>query len=102
VNKELKKISAGSIQPGMRLAKSILNEAGMTLFGEGTTLTEPFIGRIRSMDIAFVYVEGSSVPKRPLEEELSLLEARFKKSETEPYMTVIKTSLREYITSLYP
>lgn len=85
----------------MRLAKSIMNEAGMTLFGEGTTLTEPFIGRIRSMDIASVYVEGASVPKKPLQEELSLLDARFRKSEAEPYMTLIKTSLREFITSLY-
>jgi hypothetical protein len=85
----------------MKLAKPVLNEAGMTMFAEGAILTEQFMRRLQSMDVAAVYVEGSSAPKRPLQEELSLLDARFRKIEGEPFMLFIKKILKEHIESLY-
>jgi hypothetical protein len=97
----LRKVGIESVEPEMKLTKPVLNEAGMTLFGEGTILTEKFIRKLQSMDIAVVYVEGASTPERPLEEELSLLNARFRIIEDEPFMSSIKTILKEHIESLY-
>jgi len=97
----LRKVPIESLQPGMKLTMPVLNEAGMALFGEGTILTEQFIRKLQFMDIAVVYVEGSSLPARPLEEELSLLNARFVKTEGEPFMSSIKKIIKEHIESLY-
>ena len=97
----MRKVHIESVRPGMKLAKPVLNEAGMTMFAEGANLTEQFIKRLQSMDVASVYVEGSSVPDRPLEEELALLDARFRKLEGEPFMLFIKKVLKDHIESLY-
>jgi hypothetical protein len=40
-------------------------------------------------------------PKRPMQEELSLLDERFRKSGNTPVMATIKKLLAEHIASLY-
>jgi hypothetical protein len=97
----MRKISAESAKAGMRLVKPITNESGITLFGEGSVLTDQFIERIRSMHIPFIFVEGYPAPRRPLSEELSLLDGRFRKTEHEPYMGTLKEILKEYLRTLY-
>jgi hypothetical protein len=67
----------------------------------GTTLTEQLIERVKSMDINSICVKGSSNPRRPLEDELSLLEARFSKYGDNPHMAAIKKILKQHIQSLY-
>jgi hypothetical protein len=85
----------------MRLARPVTNESGITLFGEGTILDERSIERIKTMGIDYLYIEGPSAPRRSLEEELRGLDDRFSRVSDVPYMTTIKTAVREYITSLY-
>jgi len=97
----LRRVPLDAVQPGMRLAKAVLNEAGITLFGEGATITEQMIERMRSMNLGPVYIEGTSVPKRPLGDELSMLDARFRGSEGDPHMETLKRLLKEHIRSLY-
>lgn len=97
----MKKIATESAAVGAKLARPIVNDSGITLFGEGTILDERSIERIKSLGIDYVYVEGASSPRRPLEEELVALEKRFSKVADVPYMTTIKTTVKEYISSLY-
>jgi hypothetical protein len=97
----VRKISAESASAGMRLVRPITSESGITLFGEGSVLTDQVIERIRSMQIPFIFVEGHSAPKRRFSEELLLLDERFGKTEHEPYMGNLKEILKEYIRGLY-
>lgn len=95
------KILVSNLKPGMKLSKPVLNEGGMILVGEGTTLTDAHIDRLNNMNISSVYVEGSSQPQKPKEEMLAELNFRFKKSENEPYMGLLKRLFTEHIEELY-
>jgi len=95
------KISVSNLTPGMKLSKPVVNEANMILFGEGTVLTGAHIERLHNMNINSVHVEGDSKPKKPKEEVLAELEARFKKTENEPYMGTLKKLFVDHIEELY-
>ena len=97
----MKKIPIESARPGMKLVKPITNELGITLFGKDVVLTGQFIDKIRSIKIPFIFVEGQSAPARSLGEELSMLDARFRKTENEPCMGALKETLKEYLQMLY-
>ncbi|MFN3480805.1 MAG: hypothetical protein ACK415_10515 [Thermodesulfovibrionales bacterium] len=97
----MKKIAIESATAGTRLARPVTNDSGITLFGEGTILDERSIERIKGLGVDYIYVEGASSPRRPVEEELADLERRFSKVIDVPYMTTIKTAVKEYIFSLY-
>ena len=95
------KIASDKLLPGMKLAKPIIGKNGMTLLGEGTELTERWIGHIQDMNVEGIYVEGPSEQDVPLEEALALLETRFATVQDEPYMASIKNLVRKQIESLY-
>lgn len=95
------KVPVSSLKRGMKLAKPILNEGGMILFGAGTELTDTHIQRLEGMNISTVFIEGSSTPEKSKEEMLSELDARFKKTEGEPLMAMLKTRFIEHIEELY-
>jgi len=95
------KISSDKLQPGMKLAKPIIGKNGMTLLGEGTELTERWIGNIQDMNLEGIYVEGPSEQDVPLDEALALLEQRFETVQDKPYMASIKSIVRKQIESLY-
>ncbi|MFO0751784.1 MAG: hypothetical protein U0411_00480 [Thermodesulfovibrionales bacterium] len=95
------KVSVDSLKPGMKLAKPVVNESGMILLGEGTELTEAHIERLQNMTIGSVTVTGSAQSKKPKEEMLAALDARFSKTEGEPYMSFIKQVLAEQIEEAY-
>lgn len=97
----MKKIAIESATAGTRLARPVTNDSGITLFAEGTILDERSIERIKDLRVDYIYVEGASSPRRPVEEELAELEKRFSKVIDIPYMTTIKTAVKEYISSLY-
>lgn len=97
----MKKIAIESATSGTRLAKPVMNDSGITLFGEGTVLDDKSIDRIKALGIDYIYVEGHPLPRRSLEEEMKELERRFSKITNIPYMTTIKTAIKEYIYSLY-
>ncbi|MCL4456881.1 MAG: hypothetical protein M1147_10350 [Nitrospirae bacterium] len=95
------KVPANSLKPGMKLSKPVMNDAGMILLGEGTELTNALIERLQNMNVSSVYVEGAAAPQKPLEEILSELDARFKKTENEPNMGLLKKLFRDHIEGLY-
>lgn len=95
------KISVENLKPGMKLSRPVVNEANMILFGDGTVLNELHIERLHNMNIHTVNVEGDSKPKKAKEEVLSELDARFKKTENEPYMDILKKLFTEHIEEIY-
>ncbi len=95
------KIACDKLEPGMKLAKPIINKSGMTLLGEGTELTARWIQNIQDMNVEGVFIEGPSVQAVPLDEALASLEQRFETVHDKPYMELIKTIVRKQIESLY-
>jgi len=95
------KIASDKLLPGMKLAKPIIGKNGMTLLGEGTELTERWIGNIQDMNVEWISVEGPSEQDVPLDEALASLEKRFEAVDDKPYMASIKDLVRRKIESLY-
>jgi len=95
------KIASDKLLPGMKLAKPIIGKNGMTLLGEGTELTERWIGNIQDMNVDWISVEGPSEQDVPLDEALASLEKRFETVDDKPYMASIKELVRRKIESLY-
>jgi len=95
------KIASDKLLPGMKLAKPIIGKNGMTLLGEGTELTERWIGNIQDMNVDWISVEGPSEQDVPLDEALASLEKRFETVDDKPYMASIKDLVRRKIESLY-
>jgi hypothetical protein len=95
------KIAPGSLEPGMRTAKPVVNTSGMVLLGEDTVLTPELIDRIRNMEVDGVYVQGLSKPLVPLEAALADLDRRFRLADGDPRMEVIRKVVRRHIEGLY-
>jgi hypothetical protein len=96
------KVPPDKLMPGMRLAKPIMNKAGMALLSEGTELTETWIMRIQDMELeGAVYVEGKPEMEVPLEEMLAALEKRFRTHEGNHRMEIIKRAVERHIRNLY-
>lgn len=97
----MSKVLVENLKVGMKLSKPIVNDAGMVMLGAGTELTRSAIERLGAMNIAAVHVEGSSAPGKSKEHLLSELDARFRKTENEPYMAGLKRLLKEHIEELF-
>jgi hypothetical protein len=96
------KIEPDKLLPGMRLAKPILNRAGIVLLSEGTQLTENWIRRIQDMDLGeVVFIEGKAEMDVPLDEMIAALEKRFQISKGNPSMELIKRAAERHIRDLY-
>lgn len=86
--------------PGMVLAQDIRNEDnpdGPPLCGKGVGLTGALIERLNKIGIQSLTVEGHPVKmggEKTLEEELALLDRRFKKVTDEPLMKKLKEMYR--------
>jgi hypothetical protein len=72
----------------------------MILIGEGTVLSDSHIDRLQNMNISSVFVEGTAGPQKSKVELLAELDARFKKTEDEPYMSVLKRVFKERIEGM--
>jgi len=90
----MQKIPLSLAKPGMKLAKSVLNEKGLVLCGEGVELSDALISRLSNMGIPKITVEGhpvdTGVAEKPPEEQLRDLEKRFEKISSDPVMKMIK------------
>lgn len=91
----------GSLEPGMVLAKPVVNKGGLVMIGEGTELNDSLIEKIREMGGSSVHIRGITQPDMPKEEMLALLDKRFSGVEEKPYMGLIKQALKEHIEGLY-
>ncbi len=96
------KVTPDKLQPGMRLAKPVMNKAGMALLGEGTELTETWIARIQDMGLeGAIHVEGKLEMEVPIDEMLAALEKRFQSAHGNPRMEMIKRAAEKHIRKLY-
>ena len=96
------KVTSDKLQPGMRLAKPVMNKAGMALLGEGTELTETWIARIQDMDLeGAIYVEGKLEMEVPMDEMLAALQRRFQSALGNQRMELIKRAAETHIRKLY-
>jgi len=80
----VQRILLAQAEPGMILAKEILNPDGLVLCGAGTELSDTLLGRLASMDVIDVTVEGHPViieGEKSLREELQEVELRFRRVE---------------------
>ena len=77
----MQKISLKLATPGMKLARPVENDRGMTLCGAGTVLSEDIIERLSGMEIKRICVEGHPVDTgqeiKGLSQQLEELDARF-------------------------
>lgn len=96
----MKRVLIDRLKPGMKLAKPVVNDAGMILIGEGTVLSGAHISRLENMSISSVFVEGTSGPAKTKDELIAELDARFKKTEDEPYMATLKRIMKEVIEGM--
>ena len=96
----MKKVLIEKLKPGAKLAKPVVNDAGMILIGEGTVLSDTHINRLQNMSIGSVFVEGTAGPAKTREEVIAELDARFRKTENEPYMATLKRIMKEVIEGM--
>ena len=96
----MKRVSVELLKPGAKLAKPVVNDSGMILIGEGTVLKDSHIDRLQSMSISSVFIEGTAGPLKTREELLAELDARFQKTEGEPYMLIVKRMFKDYIDGM--
>jgi len=96
----LKRVLVEKLKAGMKLAKPVVNDAGMILIGEGTVLLQTHINRLQNMSIITVFVEGTAGPEKTVEELIAELDARFRKTENEPYMATLKRIMKEVIEGM--
>jgi hypothetical protein len=96
------KVTPDKLQPGMRLARPVMNKAGIALLGEGTELTETWIVRIQDMGLEeAIYVEGKLEMEVPMDEMLAALERRFQSASGNQRMDLIKRAAEMHIRKLY-
>lgn len=95
------RILVDNLKPGMKLAQPVQNESGIVLLPKGAELTFSGIERLNAMGIASVMIEGKRVPPKPMEEVLEEIDARFKKTENEKHMVMLKKILIEHMNELY-
>jgi len=96
----MQKIPLALAYEGLILAQDIKNEDnpdGPPLCGKGVTLTGSLISRLNRMGVQSIAVEGHPIKmegERTLEEELAVLDKRFKKVQDDPLMKTLKEIYR--------
>lgn len=97
----MQRIPINEIKAGMVVARAITNDSGMVLLSEGTELNDSLIARLNRMDLKAIFIEGAAATGKTREEMLSDLDNRFRKTEKEPYMDVIKGVIKARIEEAY-
>jgi inorganic pyrophosphatase/exopolyphosphatase len=90
----MQKIPLKLAKAGMKLAKPVSNDRGMTLCGAGTELTEVTIARLFDMDVKRITVVGHPIntgrEEKSISQQIDELHTRFSKVERDPLMRKIK------------
>ncbi len=82
----------------MKTAAEVKDDQGRTLCGPGVELDASLLEKFQKMGVRYLMVEGHPVElpwERPLEEELSLLEERFSRTQ-DPHLLMIKKVIQDY------
>lgn len=98
----MQKIPLNLAKPGMKLAKAVERQDGLTVVGASVELTEALIERMAKMDIQRVVVEGSPVDLSGagagtvFSERLARLDHLFRRQARDPWMGKVKAFLARY------
>lgn len=95
----MKRVVLTELLPGMVLAKSVTNSAGLPVVAEGTTLDEVIIERFKKLDLASVYIEGEAEAAggKTLAELEIELDHRFRHVCQDPLQQTIVAALRAHL-----
>ena len=95
----MQKLPIDLAEPGMVLAKPIINDTGMQLCAEETVLTDSIIARLKKMQILHVTLKGNPVDsgarQASNEESVKELNDRFSKIKNDPLMDKLKAAIQK-------
>ncbi|WP_272700757.1 hypothetical protein [Desulfovibrio sp. Fe33] len=98
----MQKIPINLAAPGMKLAKPVTKEGGMTIMAEGMELTESLISRLEAMNIERITVQGHPVDMGGAGagtrwgERRDRLDHLFRRYSGDRWMTRVKERMRQY------
>lgn len=98
----MQKIPIDLAAPGMKLAKAVTKENGMTIMAEGMELTESLIERLNNMSIDRITVQGHPVDMggagsgTKYAERMERLDHLFRRYSKDKWMTRVKTRIAQY------
>ncbi|NDV18774.1 hypothetical protein GO013_04995 [Pseudodesulfovibrio sp. JC047] len=98
----MQKIPLSLATPGMKLAKPVLKDGGMTIMAEGMELTSSLIARLDSMDVERITVQGTPVEMGGAgagtrwAERLERLDILFRQYANDTWMTRVKGRMGQY------
>ena len=98
----MQKIPIDLARPGMKLAKPVTKDNGMTIMAEGMELTESLIERLEGMDIERITVEGQPVDMggagagTRYAERIERLDVLFRRYANDKWMQRVKGRIAKY------
>lgn len=98
----MQKIPINLAAPGMKLAKAVTRENGMTIMAEGMELTESLISRLEGMNIERITVQGHPVEMGGAGagtrwgERRDRLDHLFRQYAEDKWMMRVKERMRQY------
>ena len=98
----MQKIPINLAAPGMKLAKSVTKEGGMTIMAEGMELTESLISRLDAMKVDRITVQGHPVDMggagagTKWGERLERLDVLFRRQAGDKWMMRVKGRMGQY------
>jgi len=95
----LQRLPISYIKPGMRTYEEVVDSQGRVLCGKGVELTEEMLKRFQELGVSYITVEGTPVKlpwEKTLEEELELLEERFRDTKND-FALQVKEVIKELL-----
>jgi len=98
----MQKIPINLAAPGMKLAKAVTRENGMTIMAEGMELTDSLIARLEGMNIERITVQGHPVEMGGAGagthwgERLDRLDHLFRRYGEDKWMVRVRERMRQY------
>ncbi len=94
----MKRLSILEAKAGNVVARPVVAGSGVVLVRPGTPLTGELLGRLQSLGIDTLCVEGASPDAKPLDEILQALEQRFAGHEQNALMMELKAVVAARLT----
>lgn len=98
----MQKIPIDLALPGMKLAKPVIKEGGMTIMAEGMELTESLISRLETMKVDRITVQGHPVDMggagsgTKYAERVERLDYLFRQYQSDTWMVRVKDRMAQY------
>ncbi len=98
----MQKIPIDLARPGMKLAKAVVKEGGMTIMAEDMELTESLISRLENMKVDRITVQGHPVEMggagsgTVYAERIERLDVLFRRYTADKWMMRVKDRMTQY------